>query len=83
MRLNATPKEHAARQHRFSNTGNVLDQQVALAQQAYDSKLDNLPLANDDVFNVGDQFFGKGGGVRHWLEILTYRCRTISRRSVI
>lgn len=48
-----------ARQHRLACARHVLDQHVSLAQQGGQQQLDGLPLADDDLLDVGRDLFSK------------------------
>jgi hypothetical protein len=60
-----TLERHAQRdrqrtgEHRLARSRHVLDQHVAFAQQGGQQQLDGIPLADDDLLDVGDDLLGE------------------------
>ena len=54
-------------QHRLGDAGHVFEQNVPLAEIGDQGQRDLLPLADDDLLDIGDDFLGRGrhvGGFR-------------------
>jgi hypothetical protein len=70
--VDAHANRHAASQHCFAGTRYVFQQNVPLAQQRNQQEFDLLSLADDDFFDVFDDFGRKIGNFARDRSLLFY-----------